>query len=125
MSKLLLAQGASIDAKNVAGEAAIHYSCRTGRLPIVQLLLQHSADANLVTSSGFTPLHLLCQRPPPFEAEDLAVFKELLAHGASPAQLDALGLRPYDYVSRPDLGQHLRLRGDPFKVLMSDLLAQA
>merc|ERR1712129_464218 len=79
MSKLLLAHGSSIDANNAAGEAPIHYSCRTCRWPLVQLLLQHGAGANMVTSSGFTPLHVLCRRPPPFAAEDLSVLKVLLA----------------------------------------------
>jgi ankyrin repeat protein len=125
MSKLLLAHGSSIDAKNAAGLAPIHYACRTQRLPVVQLLLQHGAGANVVTSRGFTPLHILCRRPPPFDAENLSVLKVLLAHGAAPAQRDAHGLRPYDYINKPDLGQHPRLCGDPFKVLMRDLLVKA
>jgi len=125
MSKLLLAHGVSVDAKDAAGQAPIHYACRTCRLPVVKLLLQHGADVNLMTSSGFTPLHLLCQRPRPFEAKDLSVLRELLAHGAAFAQRDAHGLRPDDYINRPDPGQHLRLCGEPFKVLMSDLLVEA
>jgi len=83
MSKMLLAHGSQVDAN-------------------VQMLLQHGADANLVTSSGFTPLHLLCQGAF-YEAEHLSVVQKLFAHGAAPAWRDADGLRPYDHINMPDL----------------------
>merc|ERR1712113_240922 len=100
MSCMLLARGANVDATDAEGEAAIHHACRSCRLQVVQLLLQHGADANLVSLSGSTPLHLVCKRGS-FAAEDLATVEELLAHGAAPALRDAYGLRPYDYINMP------------------------
>lgn len=122
MCNLLLAHGVSVDAKDAEGEAPIHGACRTSNLPIVKLLFQHGADANLVTSSGFTALHLLCQRPPPHVPEDLLVLREMLAYGAAPAHCDAYGQRPYDYINKP---VELHRCRDPIKMVMSDVLASA
>jgi hypothetical protein len=119
-SKMLLAHGANVNAKNAEGEAPIHEPCRAGSLPIVQLLLQHGADANLLNSSFLTPLHLLCQRAS-YTAEDLWVLQELLAHGAAPSRRDAYGLRPYDHINIA----YVPVAVDPYKRIISHVLVTA
>lgn len=43
-----------IDCENVSGDTALTLACRLGRLPFVELLLQHGADVNKETFNGKT-----------------------------------------------------------------------
>lgn len=51
----------AINACNDLGETALHVACATGRVEMVQLLLDAGANVNAMTKSeGRTPLHLAC-----------------------------------------------------------------
>jgi len=119
-SIMLLARGAIVDATDADGEAPIHIACFTGCLPAVQLLLQHGADVNPLTSQNSTPLHFLCQRIS-YDEEHLAILEALLAHGAAPALRDADGSRPYDHINMPCSSQDVK----PFKLTMRNTLMMA
>lgn len=51
----------AINACNDLGETALHVACATGRVEMVQVLLDAGANVNAMTKSeGRTPLHLAC-----------------------------------------------------------------
>jgi ankyrin repeat protein len=56
MVELLLARGAPIDARNLAGSTALFFAAEGGRTAIVQRLIEGGADVNLPGRSGVSPL---------------------------------------------------------------------
>ncbi|XP_006112874.1 ankyrin repeat domain-containing protein 61 [Pelodiscus sinensis] len=59
--RLLLMNGAEVNAQDCEGRAAIHNACLGGRKEIVELLLDYHADANTLTRHGQSPLFLFLQ----------------------------------------------------------------
>ena len=55
--KHLLLQGADVDAI-VGGKAALHDSCADHRAECTRLLLNYSANPNILSEEGLAPLHL-------------------------------------------------------------------
>ncbi len=81
---VLLDYGASLDDRGRFGLTALHYAVRGGKLPLIQLLLDRGAKANVLDEDGLTPLlHLSKTRS---KADPIPVM-ELLAAGG--ADLDA------------------------------------
>ena len=82
----LLAAGASLDARNAAGETALHNAAYSSCPEALELLLEHGAAPNLVDEQGFTPL--LCtisnfgmeEEPPWLPAIRLRCVQLLLPH---------------------------------------------
>ena len=61
--KLLIANGANVNAKDVYGDSSMHYVAHRGRKEIVELILANGAEVNTTTISGdFTPLDLATKR---------------------------------------------------------------
>jgi hypothetical protein len=56
--KLLLSQGANVNAKDFQGFTALHFAAMWGWTSTVKLLLNHGAEANAVTDAGRTALML-------------------------------------------------------------------
>ena len=50
-----------VDDKSAEGMTALHEACRNGHSECVKLLVQHKANVNMLTSSGYTPLHVCIQ----------------------------------------------------------------
>jgi ankyrin repeat protein len=81
---VLLDYGASLDDRTRFGLTALHYAVRSGKLPVIELLLKRGAEPNVLDGDGLTPLlHLGKTRS---KADPVPVM-ELLA--ASGADLDA------------------------------------
>lgn len=57
IAKLLLANGADVNARINKGDAPMHYAAWHGRKEIVQLLLLNKADINIRDGIGRTPLY--------------------------------------------------------------------
>jgi len=95
MTSMLLVSGADVNATDLHSETPLHKASRKACLAVVKILLQHGAVANLVSTSGSTALHVLCDKAF-YAAGDIAVLEELLAHGAAPALRNSDGLRPCD-----------------------------
>jgi len=56
--RMLLAAGASFQAKTSQSETALHYAVQTGSNGIVSFLMEQNCDINAVNSSGYNPFHL-------------------------------------------------------------------
>ena len=50
-----------VDDKSAEGMTALHEACRNGHSECVKLLVQHQANVNMLTSSGYTALHICIQ----------------------------------------------------------------
>jgi ankyrin repeat protein len=66
---LLLASGASIDARDHYGSTALHVACQFNKTAAVHILLEHGADDTVQDNFGATPLqrckdfgHSECER---------------------------------------------------------------
>ncbi len=55
ISELLIRKGANINTRNKKGEGALHYASPNPAL--IQMLLKHNVDINIVDEDGYTPLH--------------------------------------------------------------------
>jgi hypothetical protein len=78
--------GADVNASNGHGQYPLHFACNRGCKKIVQILIRHGANVNVVTyNEGFTPLHLAIAGVQD-EIVDL-----LLENGADPNMKDYMG----------------------------------
>ncbi|KAJ5234999.1 uncharacterized protein N7469_004167 [Penicillium citrinum] len=73
---------------NDYGFTPLDAACRTGRLPIVQLLLQHGADPNVANLTGFIPLHQAIYGIHP------ETVRLLLETGSDPYAVNIKGMTP-------------------------------
>jgi len=56
MVDLLLARGAPIDARNLAGATALYSAAEAGHASVAQRLIERGADVKLTGRSGISPL---------------------------------------------------------------------
>gem|GEM_PF-5822678 len=55
--RIRLADGDTVDARDIRGRTALSYAAAAGRLDAMRLLLDQGADPNLRDARGWTPLH--------------------------------------------------------------------
>ena len=60
-TKILLAAGANIEAKDSAGYTPLHYAASHGKAAAIKLLIREGAALNAQTKDGLSALHLACQ----------------------------------------------------------------
>src|SRR5690242_3349810 len=90
---LFLAEGAAIDARNLAGATALYAAVENDRLPVVARLLAKGADPSLTGRSALTPLAAAA-----YNGNDRIV-AALLAHGVSPDAPDSTSKTPILYAA--------------------------
>lgn len=62
IAKVLIAQGANVNARAATGFTALHEAAANGDIPFATLLLEHSADVNAKTDDGKTALSFALER---------------------------------------------------------------
>ncbi len=68
----------SLSACNKFSESIVHMACRRSIYEVVDFMLKHGADVNIVDDYGRTPLHDACWRPEPcFEVVTLILDENL------------------------------------------------
>jgi ankyrin repeat protein/truncated hemoglobin YjbI len=78
---VLLDYGANLDDRGRFGLTALHYAVRSGKLPLINLLLKRGARIDALDEEGLTPLlHLAKTRS---KADPIPVMELLLASGAN------------------------------------------
>jgi ankyrin repeat protein len=77
MLEILLAKGASTEAKTESGDTALHLAAHRGQAELVRPLLTHGARADAKNAAGKTPLDLARQPSP--SAERTQARKEVAA----------------------------------------------
>lgn len=55
MAKVLIAEGADVNARGIRGLTPLHYSAHHGHFNVVELLVEEGADVNAKTKQGQTP----------------------------------------------------------------------
>ncbi|KAG8379561.1 hypothetical protein BUALT_Bualt07G0101800 [Buddleja alternifolia] len=75
------------------GCSLLHLACQTADIGMVELLLQHGANANTCDSRGHTPLHHSIMRG------RIGIAKLLLTRGANPEAVDKDGRTPFHLVA--------------------------
>lgn len=76
---------------NKPGWTALHYAATSGHVPIIRLLLEHSAYIDAASPNGSTPLMMAAMY-----GFDAAVY-ELLESGADPMLKNSMGLNAVDF----------------------------
>jgi len=73
---VLLKAGADMEAKDDRGRTPLHWACLNGRIPIVRLLLEKGAEANVRDTENHAPLDLASGPENPAREEILDLFRE-------------------------------------------------
>lgn len=81
------------EAKNGYGNAALHLAARDGQPHLVQTLIGHSADMNVINTKLWTPLHIACNEG------NLDVAKILVHNGARTDERNDVGDTPLQFAS--------------------------
>jgi len=89
----LLDEGTAINARNEAGNSALHLAAFRGRLPVVVALLKRGADVSLEDKGGFTALDWAAANG--FDA----IVAKLLYAGADIGSRDLLGNTPLSWAA--------------------------
>ena len=58
IAKILIENGANVNAKDDLGYSPLHWSARLGKDNVAKLLIEHNADVNARDANRKTPLHL-------------------------------------------------------------------
>ena len=93
MVDLLLARGAPINARNLAGATALYFAAERGRVEVARRLIERGADVNLTGRSGISPVAASA-----YAGSD-AIVEMLLAHGADERAADETGKPPIVYAA--------------------------
>ena len=93
MVDLLLARGAPIDARNLAGATALYFAAEGSHISIAQRLMERGADVKLTGRSGISPVAAAA-----YAGNDVIV-EALLSHGADARTADETGKPPIIYAA--------------------------
>jgi ankyrin repeat protein len=107
MVDLLLARGAPINARNLAGSTALYVAAEGSHILIAQRLIERGADVKLTGRSGISPIAAAAY------AGNEIIFEALLAHGADERAADDTGKPPIVYAAagaRSDIVKRLLAR---------------
>ncbi|CAB0043661.1 unnamed protein product [Trichogramma brassicae] len=62
LDELLTTKFLEVDAQDASGNSPLHLALKRGNEHLMELLLEHGADANLSNLNGTTPLHVIAKR---------------------------------------------------------------
>lgn len=94
VANILLENGADINAQTLAGKSALHFACENQLPELIEVLLQFSANANLIDSEGNTPVHSTFLREGGRDTVKRQILEHLMAYMASPMGVNNEGLLP-------------------------------
>lgn len=88
--KLLLDNGAQMDARNADNQSPLHLACLAQSVESVEILIQHGVDVNATYKDGRTSLHAAIVK----ESKSFDCVKHLLKAGADVNKADNYGYTP-------------------------------
>jgi uncharacterized protein len=94
LCKLLIEQGADVNAKDINGFTPLINAVYAGQNETMRLLLENKADSNAVPKSGSTALNIAVQR------NDMVSAELLLKAKASIGLVDTYGMSPIAYAKK-------------------------
>ncbi|MEQ2007286.1 MAG: ankyrin repeat domain-containing protein [Limisphaerales bacterium] len=110
---MMVARGASLDAKDTEGHTALHLAAKAGRVAMAHALLQQGADPKLPLPGGGSVVALALQQPWPFDGVAELV-RLLVANGAKVDERDTNG---------QTVLHHLAKLGNPTQGMWTDPIA--
>jgi ankyrin repeat protein len=87
---------------------ALHLAASKGNIPMVALLLDHGAEADILGPGGFTPLMAAVEATMKNPATKIGVLEELIRHGADPTKQDVRGLTAADLANDAQIQKMLQ-----------------
>jgi len=104
--RILLREGALVDAEGGFGETALHKAAENGHLAVAQLLIDHGSNINKESNWMSTALHFSCS-----EGHETLI-ELLISHGADINARDDMDRTPLDLTSKDsDIYKMLVTRG--------------
>ncbi|XP_035692592.1 protein VAPYRIN-like [Branchiostoma floridae] len=100
--KLLVQLGTNVEAKDKAGETALHRASRKGHTEVVKLLIQLGADVEAKDKHGWTALHVASING------NTEMVKLLIQLGADVEAKDKDGTKPLDHLHDQDRRRFLK-----------------
>ncbi|XP_044764330.1 serine/threonine-protein phosphatase 6 regulatory ankyrin repeat subunit A-like [Coccinella septempunctata] len=96
--KILLENGADIDAKDEAEQTPLHWAVRYhNSMDQIKIFVENGANVNYKDKYGCTPLHILCSKGP---AMNIDIFDLLLQKISDPNAKDTRGSTPIQVLLR-------------------------
>lgn len=103
IARLLLDEGADVDAVQTNGDTALILACHKGHLAVVRLLIENYADLNATRADdGMTALMLASKNG------HLSIVQLLLFKGAQKCKEDKNGRTAYDLATSPEIKRELK-----------------
>ncbi|MGL9776070.1 MAG: ankyrin repeat domain-containing protein, partial [Wolbachia sp.] len=106
MIRLLIEEGASINARDGNGETALHLAAFLEKVENVEALLKGGAEVNAISDNGAVPLHLACL------GVGIKTIEVLINAGGNMEAIDKFGCSPLNYAKiYPKVTSHLEKKG--------------
>ncbi|CAI4210953.1 unnamed protein product [Parascedosporium putredinis] len=103
-----------VNAVDWSQQTALHFAAEMGNLPMVRLLLDCGAKADIQGLGGWTPLMAAVQATSKTQEEKLTTLKALIAKGADPTVRYSSGQTAVDMANDAQIRKHLKNWSKPF-----------
>jgi len=113
VARLLIENGADVNATDDHGQVPLHNAARYGHVEMIELLINEQCDLNTQDVDGMSPIHVAAT------SKSFPACLRLIESGANITTRSLSGKLPYDLAETDDVRQVLRLDESPQEVTPS------